>query len=293
MRVLVTGGTGYVGSAVVRALLADGHDVTVLTRGEATVPDVTTVRGTLAAPPLDGIDAVCHLAALTQARESLTDPDRYHRVNALDTAALLDALRGRPVVFASTSAVYGVPERQPITEDAPLAPLNPYGATKMAAEQAVSRYVGPATILRIFNAAGAVAGRGDHDRTRLVPKAVAVAAGLEPALRVNGDGSAVRDFVHVADVADAFVRALRGPTGVYNLGGVAAAVADVVAATERVTGRPVALEHHPANPGEAPSLYADTSRARAALGWDPYRSTLDEIVASQWDAVRPGAIAGR
>jgi UDP-glucose 4-epimerase len=287
VRVLVTGGTGYVGSAVVHAFRTAGHEVVVLTRRPIVLAGATTVVGTLAEPPVD-VDVVCHLAALTQVRESVRDADRYHQVNAGGTAALLAALDGAPVVLASTSAVYGVPAQQPITESAPLAPLNPYGATKLAAEQAVERYasVGGATILRIFNAAGAVAGRGDRDLTRLLPKAVAVAAGVAPALRVNGDGSAVRDFVHVADVADAFVRAAErtvpGPARVYNVGATRASVADVVAATERVTGRPVPIEHHPANPGEAPALYADTTRSRTELGWRPTRSGLDQLVADQW-----------
>jgi UDP-glucose 4-epimerase len=307
MRVLVTGGTGYIGHAVVRALQDAGHQVSVLTRQQdpAVPGGVTAVTGDLFSPATrDAIattDAVCHLAALAQARESAADPAGYYRVNVTGTLDLLAALlehdqddpaRLPRLVFASTSAVYGTPAEQPIGEDTPLNPMNPYGATKAAAEQAIAWHAATgrlgATTLRIFNAAGGLDGRADHDLTRIIPKTVAVAAGNAPAVSVNGDGSAVRDFVHIADIADAFVRALEhtqpGKVATYNVGGVPASVAEIIATTERVTGRAVTVEHRPANPHEAPALYADTSRLQDDLGWRPTRSNLDRIISDQWAA---------
>jgi UDP-glucose 4-epimerase len=300
MRVLVTGATGYVGYAVCAALLDAGHDVTGFSRSSEVSPLGIEMRaGYIAdesamATAMLGVDAVCHLAAVATARESVAEPAMYYRTNVVGTLNVLNGLvmasSGPRLVFASTSAVYGAPSQQPIAECAPAAPLNPYGSTKVAAEQAIRWYANAgligATTLRLFNAAGAIGSHGDTELSRVLPKAVAVAAGLASHIDVNGDGSAVRDFVHIADIADAFVRALDyappGGIATYNVGATRASVADIIAATERVTGRKVAVNHRAANPNEAPELVADTTAIRTDMGWEPKRSGLDEIVADQW-----------
>ena len=192
-------------------------------------------------------------------------------------------------------AVYGTPAVQPIAETAPVAPLNPYGAAKAAAEQIIGWQVATgalgAVTLRIFSVAGASAGVADQDLTRIIPKVAAVAAGKEPAVTVNGDGGAVRDFVHVADVATAVALALfsnaPGDPQIYTVGAVPASVADIIAATARIAGRPVQVEHRPAYPGEARELRADTTSLRRHLGWHPHWTTLDALIADQLTATTP------
>ncbi|MER8186745.1 NAD-dependent epimerase/dehydratase family protein [Kitasatospora sp. NPDC094015] len=293
MRVLVTGAFGFVGGAVVRQLAAAGHQVWAFgrhVRGALPVDRVWTgdIRDSSALEPaLDGVDAVCHLAALTRSRESLGRPEAHWEVNHGGMAALLDALAARPgrarVVFGSTAAVYGAPERQPIDERAAPAPGNPYGASKLAAEELLherSAAGGPsAVVLRCFNAAGT----GDVDEARIIPKALAVAAGRHPFLELNGDGSVVRDFVHVEDVARAYLLALEAaPAGrTYNVGATPASMREIIATVERVTGRPVPVEHRPAQP-EAPRLVADTALIRRELGWRPERSDLGQLISDAW-----------
>lgn len=320
VRILVTGAFGYVGRAVTLRLLEAGHEVVALTRHrrddqriagfeavhviEADLRDHDRLR-----IAVGGVDGVCHLAALTRIRESFEQPDEYHAVNASGTAALLDALaetprRGAdaipfPFVLASTAAVYGAPETQPITEDAVPAPTSPYGESKLAAEQAVQAHAAAGTIaaivLRAFNVAGSVAGFGDPDDSRIIPRTLLAAAGLRPALTVNGDGTAVRDFVHVDDVARAYLLALtaldrstlREPRfrtyRVYNVGATGASVREIIAAVESVTGRQVPVVRGPAR-SEVPMLLADTGRIRGELGWKPERSSLTELVADTWQA---------
>jgi UDP-glucose 4-epimerase len=312
MRVLVTGAFGFIGTAVGRRLALAGHDVVAVTsRPPGTTPaplfPCRVVRADLhdegsvwAAVADAGPDAVCHLAGLGKVRESFEHPEEYHAVNAGGTKALLDALAatatGKRFVFASSVTVYGVPERQPVTEDAPLRPTSPYGESKAAAEQAIqtaatSGAIG-AVCLRIFNAAGAVAGGAgvaDTDLSRVIPKALAVAAGQADRIEVNGDGSAVRDFVHVDDVASAFLLALEngcrpGRAPAYNVGATAASVAEILAVTGEVTGRPIpAVRNPPRN--EPRVLISDHARIGDELGWSPARSALREIVADAWAAV--------
>jgi UDP-glucose 4-epimerase len=305
MKVLVTGATGYVGWAVVHKLLAVGDEVVAavhkidadfprgVEKRRADLEDPTSLSAAVA-----GVDGICHLAALTQVRVSMQEPTLYYRLNVGGTINLLEALVGESrkrsirgsFVLASTSQVYGAPARQPIPEDASLNCINPYAATKAACEQltcglAVTGSLG-ATSLRIFNAAGSAAGLGDRDLSRIIPKAVAVAAGAAPRVDVNGEGTAIRDFVDVKDVASAFVAALHanepGRHAIYNVGATAASVADVIAAVERVSGQAVPREHHPVHRAEAPVLRADTSKITAELGWQPESSSLEEIVAGQW-----------
>jgi UDP-glucose 4-epimerase len=309
MRVLVTGAAGYVGRAVVHHLSRAGHEVVGMVRTPPVRPlprtvhvvtarleDVESLRSALA-----GVEGVCHLAALTRVRDSFDRPTDYFHVNVTGTLNLLDALAAESgrldgparLVLASTGAVYGVPDVQPITEDQAPHPLNPYGASKLAAEQAVGWQAATgalgAVTLRAFNVAGAVGGHADPDDTRIIPKALAVAAGQAPRLEVNGDGSAVRDFVHVGDLASAFVMALAacepGAHRIYNAcGGHGVSVRDVISAVERVTGRVVSVHWGPPKP-EPAVLLGDNSAIMADLGWSPRESGLDEIVRDAWQAI--------
>lgn len=313
MRVLVTGGLGFIGQAVTRDLLRHGHQVVVLTRGrtrpvsagaEVAAADLTDRAAVAGVVRGGGFDGVCHLAALTRVRDSFADPLGYFDVNVSGTLYLLQALaEARPgavprFVFGSTGAVYGSRDGQ-LQEVSPTQPGNPYGASKLAAEQMVGYQAAAgalaAVTLRCFSVAGAVDGLGDDDTTRIIPRALAVAAGDEPQVMVNGDGSAVREFVHVADVATAYRLALdaavTGEHRVWNVGsGRGVTVADVVETVHRVTGRPVPVEHQPPKP-EPQVLMADNSRIRAELGWEPRHSDLEEIVRDGWTARRRPAAA--
>jgi UDP-glucose 4-epimerase len=309
MRILVTGATGFVGNAVVRQLATEGHEVVGFARTARRCPcelrtgDILDQGAVESA--VEGADAVCHLAALTLVRQSFTEPVQNFRVNVTGTLNLLDAMNaeaqrsGRQLrlVFASTGAVYGAPETQPIAETQQPAPSNPYGASKLAAEMAIGYQAAlggiSAVTLRTFNVAGAVDGHGDPDTSRIIPKTLMVAAGQADCLSVNGDGSAVREYTHVRDLARAYAVALDAAdlTGhrVYNVGsGVGASVREVVQVAERVTGRPVAVRWGPpaSEPGE---LRADISRIRAELGWHPSSSGLETIVADAWQAVNGSA----
>lgn len=318
MRILVTGAFGYVGRALTLRLLESGHEVVALTRQrsghdltadfdavdviEADVRDRDRLRRAFEGGEVEG---VCHLAALTRVRESFERPEEYHAVNVGGTRALLEALidsRGRdaspiPFVHASTAAVYGAPEIQPITEDAAPAPASPYGESKLAAEQVVRDHVAAgtiaATVLRAFNISGSVAGYADPDESRIIARTLLAAAGLRPPLTLHGDGSAVRDFVHVDDVARAYVLALSTLARaeatdfrIYNVGATGASVREIIAAVESVTGRQVPIVQRPPQSG-VPMLLADTGRIRGELGWKPERSSLEEIVADTWRTVSP------
>lgn len=308
MRVLVTGATGFTGPAVVSALRGHGHDVRVLTRRAIDMPGTEAVLGDILDPAavtraVHGVDAVCHLAAATRVRDSAAEPVKYWQTNTVGTLNVLAALAAldtpKRIVLASTAAVYGTPERQPISEDAQPAPTSPYGRSKLAADQAAADLATTGSIgavsLRAFNVCGAASGIPDHDRTRLIPKVLAVQAGLEPELTVNGDGSAVRDFVHVVDMAEAFALAVDacepGEWRPYNVGsGERSTVADVIRAAEQVTGSPVPARHRPAA-NEPPVLLADSTRIRSDLGWQPKNSALTQILADGWNAVTSGYAA--
>jgi UDP-glucose 4-epimerase len=313
MRILVTGAAGYVGWAVLYGLLARGDQAVALVHEHTPAfPDGVEVRRAdltdraAVAAAVRGTDGVCHLAGLARARSGAGQPTRYYAVNVTGTVNLLDAMAaetersGRPgsLVFASSSTVYGHCDHRPVPETAQRQLIHPYAASKAACEDLIGFQVGTgllgATTLRIFNAAGASAGRADRDLTRIVPRAVAAADRTLPALEVNGTGTAVRDFVHVDDVAAAFALALRanspGRHSVYNLGAHAASVNDVVEAVERVAGVPVPLRHRPAVAQEAEILTADTSAIAQDLGWRPTSRDLDALVADQWLGTRhPGA----
>lgn len=314
MKVLVTGGAGYIGSVVTERLLEAGHEALVvddLSTGhrEAVPPRADFVSADLKDRPalaaaLRGrrIDAVIHLAASSLVGESMEDPGKYFTnnvaagVNLLEEALAAGATR---FVLSSTAATYGEPEQVPITESCAAAPTNPYGESKLAFERILawySRLKGMRWIaLRYFNAAGASADRGedrDHE-THLIPLVLgAAASGGE--VRVFGqdyptpDGTCVRDYIHVLDLADAHVLALdamdRGVEGVFNLGsGSGFSVREVIAVAEKVTGRPVRQVAAPRRPGDPATLIASAVRAREVLGWRPVRDDLEEIVRSAWD----------
>jgi UDP-glucose 4-epimerase len=304
---LVTGATGFVGYAVADRLRREGHEVWGLARSVHPLPEgVGRIAGDLRGEVALGgrFDAVCHLAALVRARESRADPVGFWRTNVGGTLAVLAALaaqEGPParLVVASTCAVYGEHAGQPIDETALTRPASPYGSSKLAADHVVADLAATGAIgavsLRAFNIAGGLPGHADRDETRLVPKAVAVARGRAAELVVNGDGSAVRDYVHVADMADAFVRALDacrpGHWTAYNVGsGRRSTVADVIGAVEAVVGRPLPVRHRPPV-AEPPELLADVGRIRRDLGWRPKRSDLRRIVADAYAAAgdEPGA----
>jgi UDP-glucose-4-epimerase GalE len=316
---LVTGGAGYVGSHTLRGLRRVGHTAVVIddlraaSRPES-VEGAPLVRRDVGDPdalscvfgdygPFDG---VLHFAAYLSVPESVADPVRYYRNNFAAAATLVGfAVRYgvRSFVLSSTAAVYGTPTVQPIPESAPTAPINPYGASKAMVERLLAdteRAHGLRwSALRYFNACGADpdGGLGEcHDpETHLIPVALEAAAGLRPELSLFGtdydtpDGTCIRDYIHVTDLAHAHVRSLEsllagGPSGAFNLGtGRGFSNREVLAAVERVVGRPVPVREVPRRPGDPPVLVADASRSRAAFGWEPRHSDLDTVVKTAWE----------
>jgi UDP-glucose 4-epimerase len=324
MKVLVTGGAGYVGGVSVDAILDAGHEVVVLddlTTGHASVvpPGAHLVRGSYGDEEAvrdlledERIDAILHCAARSLVGESVANPAKYYRDNVAGGIGLLEAARAagvRRVVFSSTAAVYGVPATTPIREDATLAPINTYGETKRVFEGAL-RWYGAAygfrsVILRYFNVAGATERVGEVHRpeTHLVPNMLAAAEGGAP-LTLFGedyptpDGTPVRDYIHVADLADAHVAALvatdpadprTGPAEgateplVCNLGTSSGfSVREVLAEAAIVVGAPIPHGVGPRRAGDPPVLVASNDRAREVLGWTPRRSTLPGMLGSAW-----------
>lgn len=317
MRVTVTGGVGYVGGALVDALVAAGHSVMVIERrdahpGDAATPGVTVARcdlrdreGLTAALRAHRAEAVFHAAARSIVGESVVDPAPYWDVNVRGTLCLLDAMRDAGVgalVFSSSAAVYDPSAPQPMAETSPTRPANPYGETKVAAERAIDRYRSAyglrAAALRYFNVAGATATRGERHEpeTHIIPRALMALTGEVDALTVNGtdwatpDGTCVRDYVHVSDVARANLAALDALTRdgglplAYNVASAARgfSVREVIDAVTRVTGRAPPVRYGPRREGDPPVLVADCSLARDVLGWSPRESELDAMVESAW-----------
>ncbi|HMJ58811.1 MAG TPA: UDP-glucose 4-epimerase GalE [Gemmatimonadales bacterium] len=312
-RVLVTGGAGYIGSIVTEQLLARNRQVVVLddlsTGHREAIPEgAQFVRGGIGDPAAlkeifagSPIEAIVHLAAFALVEESVANPDKYRANNVAAARVLLDAavaMGVRRFVFSSSCTVYGVPRTVPIPEDAPMAPMSPYGETKLEFERVLGDYAArhklSSVSLRYFNAAGASAQRGeDHDpESHLIPNVLAVALGKRTAVDIFGidyptpDGTAVRDYIHVDDLADAHVRALDVPPNgaiALNLGtGQGSSVRQVVEMARRVTGHPIPSSDRPRRAGDPPALVAAPQRAAAVLGWRPRRSSLDEILTSAW-----------
>ena len=317
MKLLVTGGAGYVGSVVASQLVEAGHETEVLdnlSKGhQAAVPDGVRlvegdlldegfVRETLA----EGFDGVLHFAALSLVAESVEEPERYYRNNVGGTLNLLEAMSGAGVsrlVFSSTAAVYGEPEEVPITETAPTVPTNPYGASKLAVDGmigAVSRARGlAATSLRYFNVAGASGrfGEDHHPETHLIPLVLQAAAGTRDSVKLFGtdyptrDGTAIRDYIHIEDLGRAHLMALEaalpGEHRVYNLGnGSGFSVLEVVEAARRVTGRRIAAVEAPRRAGDPPALVASSDKIRKELGWKPEKSELEAMLSDTWAWMR-------
>jgi UDP-glucose 4-epimerase len=313
MRVLVTGGGGYIGSVAIERLVMKGHEVVALddfSRGHraAVHPAATTVDCDLRDPAAvnravtgSGADAVLHFAALHLVPESVEKPGEYYQTNVSGGINLLNAVKDAGItrfVFSSTAAVYGEPEKLPIREDAPRTPINPYGHSKWIVEQLLQTYGQTYGInfasFRYFNVAGATAERGEDHRpeTHIIPVALQTLLGKREHFTIFGtdyptpDGTAIRDYVHVVDLADAHIAAIEkldASLGAINLGTRDGfSVRQIVDSVQRVTGRELPMQLGPRRAGDPPALIADMTRARQAIGWDPARSTMDEMIGSAW-----------
>jgi len=315
MNVLVTGGAGYVGGAAVKALAAAGHDVWVydnlctghraaVTQGRLIEGDLHDSQRLREALREKQIEAVLHFAAFAYVGESVSDPAKYYHNNVGGSLALFDAMRAEGVwriVFSSTTATYGVPNRIPIREDEPQHPINPYGFTKLVVERALADYakaygLGYAA-LRYFNAAGALAdgshGEDHQPETHLIPLVLQVALGQREKITVFGDdyptpdGTCVRDYVHIEDLAAAHVQALErltpGEGLKLNLGtGRGYSVRQVIDACRRVSGRTITEEIGQRRAGDPAELVADASLAREVLSWQPRYTEIEAIVETAW-----------
>ena len=315
MRILVTGGAGYVGGTVARLLLAGGDAVTIYDNlshskraavaadaefVEGDVADRALLEGTLRAGRFDG---VMHFAALIEAGESMERPEIYFRNNTAGTLTLLEAMLAtgqKRLVFSSTAACYGEPETTPIAEDAKLAPTNAYGESKLMVEEMLRwfnrihglRYAS----LRYFNVAGAMEGYGEaHEpESHLIPLVLDVALGRKKSIQVFGedyptrDGTCIRDYIHVRDLADAHLLALAALKEqsrlIYNLGnGQGFTVREVIESARRVTGKAIAVEARARRAGDPAVLVASSEKIQRELGWRPQFAALDTIVASAWE----------
>ena len=315
MRILVTGGAGYIGSVVTEELLAAGHEVVVydnLSKGHraAVHPDARFVRGDLMEGDLlratfreQRTEAVIHMAADALVGESVTNPSKYYRNNLVAGLSLLDAMRDESVprlVFSSTCATYGEPARVPMDETLPTNPLNPYGQSKLAFEGALKWY-GPAygmhyVALRYFNAAGATARFGEqHDpESHIIPIVLQAAAGKRSHVEIYGDdyptrdGTCIRDYIHIVDLARAHVLALSildERSAIYNLGcgGDGYTVKEVIDTARAVTGRDIPVRVGPRRPGDPAALVATSEKIQRELGWRPEFQDLRKIIQSAWD----------
>ncbi|HEV2074392.1 MAG TPA: UDP-glucose 4-epimerase GalE [Thermomicrobiales bacterium] len=314
MRVLVTGGGGYIGSVAIERLVARGHDVVALddfSRGHAAAVhpnadklhcDLRDAGSTAKAVATSGAEAILHFAALHLVPESVTNPGDYYATNVGGGINLLNAARDAGIsrfVFSSTAAVYGEPQSLPVRESSPKEPINPYGHSKWIVEQLLPVYAETYGLnyaaFRYFNVAGATEERGeDHDpETHIIPVALQVLLGQRESFTVFGtdyptpDGTAIRDYVHVADLADAHITAIErldSPLGAINLGTRDGfSVRQIVESINRVTGQELPIAFGERRAGDPPALIADTTRARELVDWNPTRSTMDEMIGSAWD----------
>jgi len=327
--VLVTGGAGYIGSHAVKALRAAGHEVVIYddlsaghraaARHAGAALEVGDIRETARLTNVmqaHGVDAVMHFAARLSVGESVSDPAGYYDTNVVGALAVLRAMVAAGAtrfVFSSTAATFGNPVETPISEDHPQRPINAYGETKLAIERALPHFERAYgirwSVLRYFNAAGAdpdgVLGEDHHPEIHVIPRAIDAALG-RGTFAVYGDdydtpdGTCLRDYIHVADLASAHLLALEAlragkASAAYNLGnGRPISVREVVAAVERVTGRPVPANVAPRRPGDPGVLYASSAGIKRALGWRPAYEELDVIVetAYRWRAEHPDGYAG-
>src|SRR3954451_5710672 len=313
MKLLVTGGAGYIGSVVAKQLLDAGHEVAVLddlSRGHAgAIPagaahievgllDEPGVREALSG----GFDGVLHFAALAVVAESEAHPERYWRNNVVGTLNLLDAMRAhdvRRLLFSSTAATYGDPEHVPMREDEPTVPVNAYGDSKLAVDRMLANECRGnglgATSLRYFNVAGARGPQGeDHEpETHLIPLILQAAAGKRSHVSIFGtdyptpDGTAIRDYIHVEDLGEAHILAIGatepGLHRILNLGsGTGFSVREVIEAARRVTGREIPVKEEDRRPGDPPQLVAASEKVRETLGWEP-KKDLDRMIADAWE----------
>ncbi len=312
MKVLVTGGAGYIGSVVTHLLAGEGHRVVVLddlsTGFADTIPPGTEFHKLAVhdvarvLTPEAGFEAVLHFAGKIEVAESVARPDLYWHVNVAGTMAVLDAARAARMprlIFSSTGSMYDAAGTGKLTEDSPVRPRNPYAATKLAVDlmlagECAAFGLGAAS-LRYFNAAGAVDGLGErhNPESHLIPIVLQVAGGQRDELLLYGDdyptpdGTCIRDYIHVADLATAHLLALQaiepGRHEIYNLGnGDGYSVRQVVDAAREVTGHPIPVTVAPRRAGDAPATVADSEKARAELGWWPVRPDLREIIADAW-----------
>jgi UDP-glucose 4-epimerase len=315
VKILVTGGAGYIGGTVTKLLLERGHSVVVYdnlchARRSMVPPGATFVEGDVAdSKRLEEIFSsnsfagVMHFAALIEAGDSMRKPETYFGNNTAATLGLLQAMINKnlkKLVFSSTAAVYGEPVSTPILEDAALVPTNPYGESKLLVEQMLSwihrvhglRYAS----LRYFNVAGAVPGRGEaHEpESHIIPLILDVALGRRQSIKIFGqdyptpDGTCIRDYIHVQDLAEAHLLAFEGldlrDRMIYNLGnGVGFSVREVVESARRVTGHPIPVEEMPRRPGDPAVLIAGSAKIEKDLGWKPKYVQLDDIVRSAWE----------
>jgi len=314
LRILVTGGAGYVGGTVAELLLQKGHEVVVydnLCHGfrsmipakaefiEGELADRSKLEHLFGARTFDG---VMHFAALIEAGESMQKPELYFRNNTASTLSLFEAMLAKGVkrlVFSSTAAVYGEPESTPIVEEAPLRPTNAYGESKLLVEQMLTwlnrihgfRYAS----LRYFNVAGAIDGRGEaHEpESHLIPLILDVALGKRKSIKIFGqdyptpDGTCIRDYIHVQDLAEAHLLAFEGLAQreklICNIGnGQGFTIRQVIESARRVTGHPIPVEEAPRRPGDPAVLIASSEKIGRELGWKPKFDKLDDIVASAW-----------
>ena len=313
MKILVTGGAGYIGGTVAARLIAQGHSVVIydnlrharrelIPSGADFVQAELADRDRLEEQLRSGVDGVMHFAALIEAGESMAKPEVYFRNNTAATLTLLEAMLAagvRRLVFSSTAAVYGEPESTPIREDAPLRPTNPYGESKLLVEKMLAwmyRVHGfHYASLRYFNVAGAVGTRGEaHEpETHLIPLVLDVALSRRDKIKIYGndyptpDGTCIRDYIHVEDLADAHLLAFdalsRGGQLIYNLGnGAGFSVLEVIESARRATGHPIPAEVVPRRPGDPAVLIASSEKIGRDLGWKPRFTSLDAIVASAW-----------
>lgn len=311
MKIFVTGGAGYIGSICVEQMLDRGHEVAVfdnLTEGHRAAVDSRAVffhadlADRVAVERAIGEfapEAVMHFAANALVGESMADPSKYFRNNVANGINLLDAMVAHGVkkfVFSSTCATFGIPASMPIDETLPQRPINPYGESKLMFEKILRWYDEihglRFTALRYFNAAGASKRFGEDHRveTHLIPNILKVALGQREAVEIYGtdyetpDGTCIRDYIHILDLADAHIRALdRGQSGFYNLGtGGGTSVREVIDCCRLVTGRDIAVREKPRRPGDPPRLVAASDKIRAELGWEPRFRGIEPIVRSAW-----------